>query len=93
MCKKGDNMKREITYSQQAQILDKAYLSCADLLQLVPIGKKEAYQLIKEIRDEMGSKGIQLFNQRVKLVPTQYVVNKLKLNVNYIRRQARKENK
>ena len=86
-------MKREITYHSQSEILDKAYLSCADLLQLVPIGKKEAYQLIKEIRDEMSGKGIQLFNQRVKLVPTQYVVDKLNLDVNYIRKQARKGSK
>ena len=82
---------KTITYQQQINILEKAYLNCNDLQMLIPIGTKQAYKLIQEIYDEMEQLKIPFFNQRQKLVPTSLVVKKLKLDVNYIKKQG-KEN-
>lgn len=86
-------MSKNITYSQQAQILDKAYLSLKDIRQLIPISRDQAYQMLKELTDLMTERDIPRFEQRKMLVPTELVVEYLKIDVNYIRRQARKGRK
>lgn len=68
-----------IYYSEQEEILKKAYLTCSDIQRLVPISTKESYKLMKEIGNEMESLGIPRFATRKKMVPTSMVVEKLKL--------------
>lgn len=80
-------MKKSFTYKQQLEILSKSYLTCEDICNLLPIGKKQAYKLMQEIEKDMEADGIPNFIQRPKLVPTRYVVDKLKLDIKYIKRQ------
>lgn len=49
--------------------------------------------MLKELTDLMTERDIPRFEQRKMLVPTELVVEYLKLDVNYIRRQARKGRK
>lgn len=84
---------KKFTYQTQAELLDKAYLTCSELTQLVPIGRKNAYELMREIEQEMERENIPCFITRPRLVPTTFVVEKLGLDVNYIRRQAARSTK
>lgn len=86
-------MQRKITYAQQAEILGNAYLSLEDIRKLIPISRDQAYQIMNELFGLMEERNISRFEQRKKLVPTDLVVEYLKLDVNYINRQARKGRK
>ncbi len=79
----------DYTYEQQLEILQKSYLTSADIRKLVPIGEKESYRVINEILEDMESNNIPIFKCRPKLVPTKYVIEKLKIDVRHIKRMAK----
>lgn len=59
-----------------------------DLMKLAEIGKNNAVKLRREIKDELILKGYTLPNNRLPMIE---VVNKLKININYLEKMA-KEN-
>jgi len=73
----------KFTYQEQMAILEKAYVSVADIKKLVPMGEKQAYALVNEILEDMESNNIPIFKCRPKLVPTKYVIEKLKIDVRH----------
>ncbi len=75
--------------ADQLDILSKSYISCEDICNLVPIGTKQAYKLIKEIEQDMRNKNIPCFFTRPKLVPTKFVVEKLQIDIKYIKQLSK----
>ncbi len=57
-------------------------------MKLAEIGKNNAVKLRREIKDELILKGYTLPNNRLPMIE---VVNKLKININYLEKMA-KEN-
>lgn len=57
-------------------------------MKLAEIGKNNAVKLRREIKDELLLKGYTLQNNRLPMIE---VVNKLKININYLEKMA-KEN-
>lgn len=69
-------------------IISKQWCDLNDLMKLAEIGKNNAIKLRKEIKNELILKGYTLPNNRL---PMYEVVNKLKININYLEKMA-KEN-
>ena len=59
-----------------------------DLMKLAEIGKNNAVKLRKEIKQDLINQGYTLPNNRLPMIE---VVNKLKININYLEKMA-KEN-
>ena len=78
-----------ITYKSQAEILNKPYLSIADVRQLVPIGYHQARKIVNEVRAELESQGKPTFRTKQLLAPTSEVLKRLGLSATQIRKQAR----
>lgn len=70
------------------KLISKQWCDINDLMQLAEIGKNNAVKLRREIKDELILKGYTLPNNRLPIIE---VVNKLKININYLEKMA-KEN-
>ncbi len=70
------------------KLISKQWCDINDLMQLAEIGKNNAVKLRREIKDELILKGYTLPNNRLPMIE---VVNKLKININYLEKMA-KEN-
>ena len=70
------------------KLISKQWCDINDLMQLAEIGKNNAFKLRREIKDELILKGYILPNNRLPMIE---VVNKLKININYLEKMA-KEN-
>lgn len=70
------------------KLISKQWCNLDDLMHLAEIGKNNAVKLRREIKDDLINKGYTLPNNRLPMIE---VVNKLKININYLEKMA-KEN-
>lgn len=70
------------------KLISKQWCDINDLMKLAETGKNNAVKLRREIKDELILKGYTLPNNRLPMIE---VVNKLKININYLEKMA-KEN-
>lgn len=70
------------------KLISKQWCDLNDLMKLAEIGKNNAVKLRREIRNDLILKGYILPNNRLPMIE---VVNKLKININYLEKMA-KEN-
>jgi len=70
------------------KLISKQWCNLNDLMLLAEIGKNNAVKLRKEIKQDLISQGYTLPNNRLPMIE---VVNKLKININYLEKMA-KEN-
>lgn len=70
------------------KLISKQWCDLNDLMKLAEIGKNNAIKLRREIRNDLALKGYILPNNRLPMIE---VVNKLKININYLEKMA-KEN-
>ena len=70
------------------KLISKQWCNLNDLMILAEIGKNNAVKLRKEIKQDLINQGYTLPNNRLPMIE---VVNKLKININYLEKMA-KEN-
>lgn len=70
------------------KLISKQWCNLNDLMLLAEIGKNNAVKLRKEIKQDLVNQGYTLPNNRLPMIE---VVNKLKININYLEKMA-KEN-
>ncbi len=70
------------------KLISKQWCNLDDLMRLAEIGKNNAVKLWREIKNDLIDKGYTLPNNRLPMIE---VVNKLKININYLEKMA-KEN-
>lgn len=70
------------------KLISKQWCNLNDLMKLAEIGKNNAVKLRKEIKQDLINQGYTLPNNRLPMIE---VVNKLKININYLEKMA-KEN-
>ena len=70
------------------KLISKQWCNLDDLMLLAEIGKNNAVKLRKEIKQDLINQGYTLPNNRLPMIE---VVNKLKININYLEKMA-KEN-
>lgn len=70
------------------KLISKQWCNLDDLMKLAEIGKNNAVKLRQEIKNDLIDKGYTLPNNRLPMIE---VVNKLKININYLEKMA-KEN-
>ncbi len=70
------------------KLISKQWCNLDDLMLLAEIGKNNAVKLRKEIKQDLLNQGYTLPNNRLPMIE---VVNKLKININYLEKMA-KEN-
>lgn len=70
------------------KLISKQWCNLDDLMKLAEIGKNNAVKLRKEIKQDLINQGYTLPNNRLPMIE---VVNRLKININYLEKMA-KEN-
>ncbi len=70
------------------KLISKQWCNLDDLMKLAEIGKNNAVKLRREIKKDLINRGYTLPNNRLPMIE---VVNKLKININYLEKMA-KEN-
>ena len=70
------------------KLISKQWCNLNDLMLFAEIGKNNAVKLRKEIKQDLINQGYTLPNNRLPMIE---VVNKLKININYLEKMA-KEN-
>ena len=70
------------------KLISKQWCNLDGLMRLAEIGKNNAVKLRKEIKQDLINQGYTLPNNRLPMIE---VVNKLKININYLEKMA-KEN-
>lgn len=68
------------------KLISKQWCNLDDLMLLAEIGKNNAVKLRKEIKQDLINQGYTLPNNRLPMIE---VVNKLKININYLEKMAR----
>ena len=68
------------------KLISKQWCNLDDLMKLAEIGKNNAVKLRKEIKQDLINQGYTLPNNRLPMIE---VVNKLKININYLEKMAR----
>ena len=70
------------------KLISKQWCNLDDLMKLAEIGKNNAVKLRREIKNDLINRDYTLPNNRLPMIE---VVNKLKININYLEKMA-KEN-
>ncbi len=70
------------------EILNKQWLSANDIKMVASVGKNKADEIRKEIQQELKEKK---YFYPSYMVPSEFVVKKLGLNINYLRKMAKEE--
>lgn len=82
-------MKHISTYEEMAKVISKPYIDYKGIMTLAPIGEKAAQQIMKIIQEMMVENGEPIISNRPRLVPTEYVLEKLNLNPKTIMKMAK----
>lgn len=69
------------------KLISKRWCSLDDLMKLAEIGKNNAVKLRRKIKNGLINRGYTLPNNRLSMIE---VVNKLKININYLEKMAKK---
>ena len=75
-----------MTAKETLDLISKQWCDLNDLRKLTGLGKNSASKLKSEIRVSLLNKGYQLPS---KLLPTNEVVNYLKININYLQKMSK----
>ena len=70
------------------KLISKQWCNLDDLMKLAEIGKNNAVKLRREIKNDLINKGSTLPNNRLPMIE---VVNKLKININYLEKMAKEK--
>ncbi|MFR5856787.1 MAG: hypothetical protein ACLUFU_03135 [Bacilli bacterium] len=70
------------------KLISKQWCNLDDLMKLAEIGKNNAVKLRREIKNDLIKKGYTLPNNRLPMIE---VVNKLKININYLEKMAKEK--
>ena len=57
--------------SMSQEILNKTYITIADVYAVLPIGKNYASKVFRELEAELHNRGIPTFNTRPRVIPTE----------------------
>lgn len=68
------------------KLISKQWCDINDLMKLTELGKNNAIKLRSEIKNELLLKGYILPNNRLPMIE---VINKLKININYLEKMAK----
>lgn len=68
------------------KLISKQWCDINDLMKLTELGKNNAVKLRSEIKKELLLKGYTLPNNRLPMIE---VINKLKININYLEKMAK----
>ena len=68
------------------KLISKQWCNLDDLMKLAEIGKNNAVKLRREIKNDLINRGYTLPNNRLPMIE---VVNKLKININYLEKMAK----
>ena len=79
-----------ITYEKQAEVISKAYLTIADIRNLVPVGESKAREIMRQVRAEMIKEGAPIFNYHTLIAPTERVLKYLGISSERIRKETRR---
>lgn len=71
------------------QIINKPYLNSKDVAKLANCNIRYARELMAEIRKEMADDNVPFFKSRQSIIPTQFILKKLKINSSFVRKQAK----
>ena len=71
------------------KLISKQWCNLDDLMKLAEIGKNNAVKLRREIKNDLINRGYTLPNNRLPMIE---VVNKLKININYLEKMAKENN-
>jgi hypothetical protein len=74
--------------NETLQLISKQWCDLNDLMKLTQVGKNNALKIRKELKSELEQDGYILPKN---LLPMCEVVNKLKINIPYLQKMARKE--
>lgn len=74
--------------NETLELLSKQWCSLQDLMKLTNLGRNSALKIRKEIITDLEGKGYKL---PCGLIPMCEVVNKLNININYLRNMVRME--
>lgn len=83
---KGETLNMDAR--ETLKLISKQWCNLDDLMRLAEIGKNNAVKLRKEIKQDLINQGYTLPNNRLPMIE---VVNKLRININYLEKMA-KEN-
>lgn len=72
------------------RLISKQWCDLNDLMKLAEIGKNNAVKLRSEIKNELLDKGYTLPNNKLPMIE---VVNKLKININYLERMTKEHSR
>jgi len=72
------------------KLISKQWCDLNDLMKLAEIGKNNAVKLRSEIKNELLDKGYTLPNNKLPMIE---VVNKLKININYLERMTKEHSR
>lgn len=72
-----------------AEVVSRPYIDYKGVMILAPIGSKAAQKMVKDIQQAMESNGEPIIKQRPRLVPTEYVLNKLGISVKQVIKKAK----
>lgn len=70
------------------KLISKQWCNLDDLMKLAEIGKNNVVKLRREIKNNLINKGYTLPNNRLPMIE---VVNKLKININYLEKMAKEK--
>jgi hypothetical protein len=77
-------------FVEQEQVINSSWINIKGIMKLIPICESRAKKVMKEIVEEMKSNNEFYFETRPRLIPTSKIVNKYNIDVNLIRREAKK---
>ena len=81
-------MKLYMDARETLKLISKQWCNLDDLMKLAEIGKNNAVKLRREIKNDLINKGYTLPNNRLPMIE---VVNKLKININYLEKMAKEK--
>jgi hypothetical protein len=79
-----------INYLEQEQIINSPFISINEFMKLIPVCESRAKQEFKTIIEEMKLNNEFYFETRPRLIPTRKVVEKYDIDVNVIRKEAKR---
>jgi hypothetical protein len=78
------------SYLEQEQIINSPFISINEFRKLIPVCESRAKIEFKKIIEEMRLNNEFYFETRPRLIPTRKVVEKYNINVNEIRKEAKR---
>ncbi|MFA5407993.1 MAG: hypothetical protein WC343_04400 [Bacilli bacterium] len=77
-------------YKEQEKVINSGWISVEDVQKILPIKRSTAQSIVKEVVDEMKLNKEFYFDTRPRLIPSKKVIEKYNIDVNTIRREAKR---